>query len=128
MGVCTALVSKKDKSWFDLGKVFFEESVIKRMRKPNMREEGSSLEQEIFTALQNASFNVPSVHQIAAKDASIIAAWMRAHPDWRFLTDQDEEFDDVYLADDKEEASEYKAEFDDEEEDVQPIYMKSGSL
>lgn len=115
MGVCTMLVSDKSKMWFDLGKVFFDKAVVESMKKDD-----GAIEQVIFIALQDVSFNVSSTPEIAARDAGIIAAWMRAHPDWRFLTDVDGDFDDVYFAEDEEDAADYVEELGDQV----LIYMK----
>lgn len=133
MGVCMMLVSDKDKVWFDCGKIFFEEKVVKKMKKLCKLPDREPLENAIVTALQDESFNIPSTPTEDALAAKSIAAWMLAHPDWRFLTEADEEFDDVYLAEDEAEAKEYQEEFGDDPEDeyptpMTPIYMKSGSI
>lgn len=126
MGVCTALVSNATKSWFDLGKVFLDAPVLDRMRRAGA--EDGALEREILAALQDADFNIPSRHDDAARDAATVAAWVRAHPDWRFLTEADDE--DVYLAVDDDDAREYVDEFGEEEntEFGQQIYKKDGSI
>lgn len=59
-------------------------------------------------------------------DAEVVSsAWMEAHPDWRYLTEVDDEFDDVYLAEDEEDAREYLEEFPDF---ATPIYKKTGNV
>lgn len=119
MGVCTFLVSDDKKEWFDLGKTFFDEIAI-----DCIKEQDVDLEGELSAWLQDDEFNQPFSEAEADKTASVIAAWMREHPDWRFLTDQDDEFDDVYLAEDDEDAKDYRKEFGEDG----PIYRKTGTV
>ena len=121
MGVCMSLVSDSSKSWFDLGKVFLPETAVERIRAA----EGADLEGTVSAWLQDDEYNRPFPEAEAREAATAIAAWVRAHPDWRFLSDQDEEFEDVYLAEDDEDANDY---VEDGGENCAPIYKKDGSI
>ncbi len=120
MGVCTFLVSDEHKEWFDLGKIFFEEEAVTRMRCLS-----AGLVAEMVVYIRDTSYNTACSHEQAVKMALFIAEWMYLHPDWRFLTDQDPKYNDIYLAEDAEDAKEYAEEFG--EEDF-PIYKKTGTI
>lgn len=122
MGVSTFLVSDASKTYFDLGKVFFDDEAIESIKEKTTDKD---LREEIFAWLQDDSYNHPSPTKEAAAMAANIATWMQAHADWRFLSDAHDEFDDVYLAVDEGDAKEYLDEFGD---DCEPIYTKDGSI
>ena len=123
MGVCTFLLSDASKKWFDLGKIFFDEEWLRLIREARLSEPSA----EISACIQDKSFNRAGSIEEADKMAEVIAAWMREYPDWRFLSDQDEGFEEVYLAEDAEDAAEYLEEFGDDVSDI-PVYMKDGSV
>lgn len=120
MGVCTFLASDSTKEFCSLGEVFLSEALLHELRAEGPRADSI----QSWLTDTDGEFNHLIVEEIPAI-ASSIAKWMEAHPDWRFLTDADEAYDDVYLADDDEEAREYAEEFGDL---GQPVYKKTGSI
>lgn len=127
MGVCTFLLSDASKKWFDLGKIFFDEVGLESIRESVENSDEEDLEIEIASQIEDEDFNAPGPIEEADRMAEVIAAWMREHPDWRFLSDQDEGFEEVYLAEDAGDAAEYLEEFGDDVSDI-PVYMKDGSV
>jgi hypothetical protein len=127
MSVTTALVSDASKTWFDLGKIYFNETIIDCIKQAQActQTEEMNLEGEISAWLQDDDLYVAMPVAEAEVAAGVIATWMRAHPDWRFLTDCDEEFFDQFLAEDEDDAAEYTDEFG---ADCDPIYKKDGAL
>ena len=129
MGVCTFLLSDASKKWFNLGKIFFDEEGLESIKTVETSEDDKEFPfwGEVSAHIQDEDFNAPGPIEEADQMAKVIAAWMREHPDWRFLSDQDEGFEEVYLAEDAEDAAEYLEEFGDDVSDI-PVYMKDGSV
>ena len=59
----------------------------------------------------------------AAKRCAV--AWMLAHPDWRYVSEYDDEVDAAYLAEDDADARAYQEQFC---QDAAPIYRRTGSV
>lgn len=119
MGVLNFLVSDSTRSYFEFGKVLWEAETTEAMKR------GENLESVIFKAIQDPSYNRPRGDDEAKQMAKRAAAWITAHPDWRAVADCDEDFDDIYLAENAEDAAQYKEEFPDFD---QPVYTKTGSV
>lgn len=121
MGCSTFLVSDEKREWCDLGKVYWDEAFLGAL----------NAERQSFEALEVLIRN----HEYLAEDGTTdraeaadfarrAVAWMVTHPDWRYMTEYDDEFDDVYLAEDQEDVTDYVAEFGMSGD---PLYMKTGS-
>jgi hypothetical protein len=122
MGVETYLVSDKTKTYFDLGKVFWDEDVLDDIKAAaTLAEKQDVIIDAFFDDINELNIDDAQAGTLSGN----VLEWMVEHPDWRFMSDQHAEHDDVYLAIDAEDAKEYKEEFGD---DCSPIYFKSGSL
>lgn len=122
MGVLTFLVSDEKREWCEMGKLFLDEELV-AAAKISIAAKGN-LAEVICEYLKNSKYDDVSDEE-AASVAKVAAAWMQAHPDWRYFTEVDDAFDDVYLAVDDEDAREYQEEFPD---DDSPVYKKTGSV
>lgn len=118
MGCLTFLVSDEKREWLDLGKLFLDELLLLALKK------SADPAKTIADYLRDGEYDDVRESEIDGV-AAIAAVWMRAHSDWRFLTEYDDAYDDVYLAEDKEDADEYVQEFPG---DHSPIYRKTGSI
>jgi len=119
MGVLNFLVSDSTKEYFEFGKILWSAETTAAMR------DGVNVEAVICAAILDENYNGRHDPAEAATKAKLAATWMKAHPDWRSIADCDEDFDDVYLAENAEDAKEYTEEFGD---DCSPIYTKTGSV
>lgn len=124
MGVTTFLVSDEKREWLDLGKLFFSDEFLESLEDMSKG--------DVLDALTNYLCNDEDdlngemrMDQAAATTATI-SKWIDTHPDWRFLSEAAEEFYDVYLAENDEDAEEYLEEFG--EADGSPIYKKTGDV
>ena len=120
MGCLTFLVSDAKREYLELGKIWLEENIVEELKR------GADCAKIIGGYLESSADDVNSrmsAPEIAAA-AEAAAEWMRDHPDWRFMGEYDDEYDDVYLAEDDEDGSEFRSEFGDDT----PIYKKSGSV
>jgi hypothetical protein len=124
MGVLTFLVSDSAKEYYELGKIFWDEDVLEHIKTATGRARHDEIYDAFFDDINDWSTTKAHIAEAETLTADVMR-WMDAHPDWRFMSDQHEEFDDVYLAVDKDDAEEYVEEFGD---DCVPCYMKSGSF
>lgn len=124
MGVLTWLVSDEKKEYCDLGKIFWDEGFVSSLKK--VPDPSDKIRDSLVSGAATDDYNhpVPDL-EVATKLTVDVVKWMRAHPDWRFLSEVDDEFDDVYLASNDQDAKEYQEEFGAE---CEPIYKKSGSM
>lgn len=140
MGVLTFLVSDAQKDFCSLGKIFLNDEIVEKMKakldENELREWlvlseghfnvlGKAIDENDAATARKASEDILSGVRFATHIAAVAIKWMQAHPDWRFMTDVDEAYDDVYLADDADDAKEFTEEFG---EDAGAIYLKSGSI
>lgn len=117
MGVLTFLVSDEKQEWFELGKLFLDETVVAALKKT--KDPTTAL----CDYLRTSEYDEVGDEEAASVSKATVA-WMQSHPDWRYFTEVDDAFDDVYLAENDEDALEYLDEFP---EDAGPIYKKAGS-
>lgn len=123
MGCLTWLSSKRTKEYCDLGKLVFDDKFLRRMK----RAAPAKLTAMIADYLVGNpdQMNHPLSRTEADAVAAKATAWIATHPDWRFLGEYDEAFDDIYLAEDDDDAKEYVAEFGSE---ASPIYKRTGTV
>jgi hypothetical protein len=120
MGVLTFLVSDSTEEYCELGKVFLDDDIL-----VVLREQPDKAKLRDWLHATDGEFNVISTVTIN-KVVNVALSWMRTHPDWRFVTEADEDYGDgAYLASDDEDAREYREEFG---EDAGPIYKQTGSV
>lgn len=125
MGTLTFLVSDQQREWMSLGKFFFEEDILRKLKR---KSEADFKACAIDYFLAN-DFNYSESLSDSSVMAETLWSWCKAHPDWRFLTDTEDDFDDIYLAEDEEDAKEYVEEFGDDDSEVgDKIYKKTGYL
>lgn len=124
MGVLTWLVSDEKKEYYELGKIFWDEAFVASLKR--VPDPADKIRESLVSGAATDDYNHPITDlDLATKLTVDVTQWMRAHPDWRFLSEVDDEFDAVYLATDDKDAKEYQEEFGEEAE---PIYKKSGSM
>jgi hypothetical protein len=121
MGVLTFLVSDSTKEFCSLGKVFLDETIVNWMK--INKDEKALCE---WLRASDGDFNRIDPGE-ADWVSGIAFTWMQAHPDWRFVTEVSPEYDEAYLAENDEDAREYREEFGSDEDEV-PIYKKTGSI
>ena len=83
MGVLTFVVSDRTKEFFALGKLWLSDTLVSALHAANGP--------DVREALLEGALEEPENEGTSACDFTALSTWMRAHPDWRFVSEQHEE-------------------------------------